>query len=286
MTRLIKKNIVLLSILTTIFSPICLAEELNKSADKEKDTWYALTAENDAVTLGDNSDDGYTNGVAWSWGYDPKDSFAEVDMPNWIRKISEWTYLNDSNNHSFSINYVVAQGMFTPDDLTQEEVIEDDRPYAGTLTWSTRIYSFDNQIANSLGLTLGVVGPASLAEQAQTGIHKLIDATEPQGWDNQLSNEPVFRIDAAHVRRLFDYDLSNSLQFDTNSYSEAGVGNLRSDIGTGLSIRIGNRLSESFAYINPAPARGINNTLGSHLQSFNWHLAIAAYGSYVFNDIT
>ena len=204
MTNLMKN--ILFCILFPI-STISWAEELNKSTDKAKDTWYALTIENDAITLGDHSDDGYTNGVAWSWGYDPKDSFAEIDMPNWIRTMSEWTYLNNSNNHGFSIHYAVVQGMFTPNDLEAEEVVEDDRPYAGTLTWATRIRSFDNHIANSLGLTLGVVGPASLAEQSQTGLHKLIGVTEPQGWDNQLENEPIFRIDAEHIRRLFDYNL-------------------------------------------------------------------------------
>ena len=242
-------------ILLSVFSSLVLAEALKNSNEATKDTWYALSMENDAFSLQTKSDDGYTNGISLSWGYDPKSSFEEVDMPNWIRTASEWTYLNDNNNHNFSIRYAIVQGMFTPTDLQQEALIEDDRPYAGVLTWTARIHSFDNHIANSLGLSLGVVGPASLAEQSQTNIHKITDSTEPRGWDNQLSNEPIFRLDAEHIRRLFDYELSNALQFDANSYSRAGFGNLQSDIGTGLSLRIGSQLGKSFAYINPTPTR-------------------------------
>lgn len=283
-----KKTLAILfySILSTIFSSTSVAEEADKSPVQEKDTWYALTLENDVMSLTNDSDDGYTNGIAWSWGYDPKDNFADVDMPNWIRKISEWTYLNNSNNHSFSIHYAISQGMFTPTDLRQEDIIKDDRPYAGVLTWGTRIHSFDSHIANSLGLTLGVVGPASLAEYSQTGIHKLTDSITPKGWDNQLSNELVFRLDAEHIRRFFDYNLSQSIQIDANSYSRAGIGNLQSDIGTGLSLRIGSRLSQSFAYINPAPARGVNNLQINNATNFNWSLALSAYGNYIFNNIT
>ena len=40
-----------------------------------------------------------------------------------------------------------------------------------------------------LQLTLGVVGPASLAEKTQTAIHKFMGSPVAQGWDHQLENE-------------------------------------------------------------------------------------------------
>lgn len=83
-----------------------------------------------------------------------------------------------------------------------------------------------------------------------------------KGWDNQIENEPVFKPDAEKVIRLVDFNLGNSVEFDTNLYSQAGVGNLRCDIGSGLVFRIGHQLGQSFAYIKPAPARGVNALVG------------------------
>ncbi|PKF61964.1 hypothetical protein CW745_08230 [Psychromonas sp. psych-6C06] len=296
-----KAKLVYLTLLTStlMLTHVCFAQEINVKQEKSKvteskqaerplqtssDMWVAFTLENDMFSINHKSDDGYTNGGIIAWGYDTKNSFEEVDMPNWIRALSSWTYLNDKNREHFSINYSITQKIYTPTDLQEEQLIEDDRPYAGTLTWTTRIHSFDRNIANSLGLTLGIAGPASLAEQTQKVIHQMTDSEQPRGWDNQISNELVFQIDAEHIRRLYHYNLSRSLQFDTNFYNSAALGNLKSNATTGLSFRIGSNLVKSFAYITPAPARAVNNFEGK--SDFNWSLSASAFGSYVFNDVS
>jgi lipid A 3-O-deacylase len=273
-------------IMATILLQVVHAETVDNSTDKQRDGWYSLTFENDAFGVIEKSDDGYSNGIAFAWGYGSRDSFSGLDIPRWIESISGWTYLNGSDDNSYSVNYTLAQGMYTPGDLEETELIEDDRPYAGTLLWATRIHSFDSRIANSLGLTLGVAGPASLAEQSQKVIHQLIGAREPMGWDNQIENEPVFRVDAENILRLVDFNLGKKVEFDTNLYSQAGVGNLRSDVGTGLAFRVGNQLDQSFAYIKPVSARGVNTLVGAPSNDLNWQLVASIYGSYVFNDIT
>lgn len=262
---------------------VALAESVS---DEKRDGWYSFTFENDAFGVKDTSDDGYSNGVSIAWGYSAKDRFEDVDMPGWIRSISGWTYLNSGDDNQYSINYSVAQGMYTPTDLEESALIVDDQPYAGTLLWTSRIHSFDERIANSLALTLGVVGPLSLAEYGQTVIHSIIGAQEPKGWDNQIHNEPVFRVSGENIIRLYEFHFSRSVEFDANLYSQLGVGNLRSDVGTGLVFRVGNKLDQSYAYINPIPARGVNTLAGSPSDGLNWQLVASAYGSYVFNDIT
>ena len=285
-----KKNniliVFLVALVASMLSQTSYAEAIDKNVDEPRDGWYSLTFENDAFGVIEKSDDGYSNGIAFAWGYGPRDTFADLDIPRWIESISEWTYLNEGDDNSYSVNYTLAQGMYTPADLEETELIEDDRPYAGTLLWAAQIHSFDSRIANSLGLTLGVAGPASLAEQSQTVIHEIIGARKPMGWDNQIENEPVFRVDADNIIRLVDFNLSKTVEFDTNLYSQVGVGNLRSDVGTGLAFRIGNQLDQSFAYIKPVPARGVNTLVGAPSNNLNWQLVASVYGSYVFNDIT
>ena len=247
---------------------------------KDNKRWHAFTFENDLFAF---SDDGYTNGVAYAWGYAPYDKPEQLPAPAWITSFNSALGLYNKHADQLSIGYGVAQNMYTPNDLEATELIEDDRPYAGTLLWGTRARAYDQKVANSRGLTLGVVGPASMAEQAQTLIHDLTGGIEPMGWDNQVSNEPVFRIDAEHLRRLYS---SGNDKFDLISYSTAGVGNLRSDIGTGLILRFGDALASSYAYVDPDPARAINVAPATNPEEFQWHLQAGILAQYVFNDIT
>jgi len=43
-------------------------------------------------------------------------------------------------------------------------------------------------------IQLGIVGPASFAEETQSLVHELLASQRPNGWDNQLKNEPGLAI--------------------------------------------------------------------------------------------
>jgi lipid A 3-O-deacylase len=92
--------------------------------------------------------------------------------------------------------------MCTPTEITEPDLIESDRPYVVRLLWQSKIRHFADKRANSLSLTLGVAGSASLAEQSQTIIDKTLRATTPKGWNNQINNELVFRVVAEHIERF------------------------------------------------------------------------------------
>ena len=155
--------------------------------------WGQFTFENDAFGVAEPTDDGYSNGIGYVWGSTDIASFDKIDMPDWLRSASGWSYINQAEQGQYSVSYGIIQGMFTPSDLDTDQLVVDDRPYAGVLLWQAKLRHYDNDIATSLALNLGVVGPASLAQETQSMIHAVIDARDPQGWDNQLENEPVFR---------------------------------------------------------------------------------------------
>ncbi|PKG39682.1 lipid A deacylase LpxR family protein [Psychromonas sp. Urea-02u-13] len=247
--------------------------------------WSQFTFENDVMALVNASDDGYSNGISYAWGRSQYDSFESLDIPQWIRYISDWTFINQGDSKTYAISYGLSQSMYTPTEIEEPALIEDDRPYAGTMLWHAKIRNFADNRANSLGLSLGIAGPASLAEQSQTIIHKAIGATTPEGWDNQINNELVFRVSGEHIERFYDYKFTDTVGFDASSYSEAGIGNLRSDVGTGLTFRIGNLLDGSYAFINPVNSQSAN-VLSSKGEGFYWQAFASAYASYVFNDIS
>ncbi|KPU83599.1 hypothetical protein JI57_00775 [Psychromonas sp. PRT-SC03] len=271
---------------TTFFFSILIYSVNTLASQNDKElTWYQFSFENDVLSQFYASDDGYTNGLLFSWAKAPVDDFESINMPDWIRFMSDGSYLDQGAQNDYSLSYIFSQSIYTPQDISQPNLIKNDRPYAGTLLWQTKLRSFANNRVNSLALTLGVVGPASLAEQTQDIMHQWIGASKPLGWDNQIKNEPLFRIAAEHIERFYAYQLSPSIGFDSSLYSEAGIGNLRSDIGAGLTFRMGTSLAYNYASINPIGSAMQNSfkTDGTPLQ---WQLFASVYASYLFNDIT
>src|SRR5690606_30677458 len=74
----------------------------------------------------------------------------------------------------------ISQSMYTPRDRTRTDLVVDDRPYAGLLAlsvaWNLRHAepARGRDRLDTYELTLGVIGPASLARQAQDAVHDLI----------------------------------------------------------------------------------------------------------------
>ncbi len=90
--------------------------------------------------------------------------------------------------------------MYTPEDRNRTDLIRDDRPYAGLLylglAWNRRIHArgAGHEMLDTRELTLGVIGPWSLAERSQDLVHELRGFESFRGWDNQLHNEPAFQL--------------------------------------------------------------------------------------------
>ena len=253
---------------------------LSFAADSEPVTFATITVENDIIA---GVDGGYTNGFAFSWAHAGLNSFADPAVPTWIESLTEGLYISTMPNKKRAISYMVAQGMQTSSDITLPQLIEEEPPYAGLLAWKTTLFAFDSNVSDRLSLVLGIVGPASGAEQAQKVVHKLTGSDEPEGWDNQLENEPVFRIAAERFWRSFHAPVSEGLDFDLMTNVQAGAGTLQSEVGAGLGVRIGNNLAASFATASTLPGREINPLAGT--SGSNWYFFIHATSRYVFNSV-
>ncbi len=246
-----------------------------------EDLWLTLTWENDFIA---DDDSGYTNGMGVSWGRGPVERLSADIMPDWLYATSQWLPYSSDDTNSHAVSYRVAQLTYTPDDIREEELIEDDRPYAGLLLWSANLHSFNDEFSNRYWLTLGIVGPASGAEQVQRAIHKVIGVNIPEGWDNQLDNEFTFALANERLYRLTDGLFANGWEYDVIGMSELMAGTLRSEVGAGFGLRFGRRLQQSFSAASLVPGRNVN-PLAASLQS-EWHLFANLYARYVFNDIT
>lgn len=227
-------------------------------------------------------DDGlYSNGLFFTWGYNRIDALDEQNLPSWIVYLAQKTVLNTDENKDYSVSYGIGQLLQTTTDISVEELVEEDAPYVGLLAWEVSLLAYDKQVSDEVGLILGAVGPMAGAEFVQSLVHDFTGGREPQGWAHQINNEFVFRAQTRRIWRIYETELWDG-QFDLLTGIDGGLGNLRSDVATGVGIRFGQGLSKNFSSASVFPIQKFNNLNSS---PYGWYLFLNASTSYVANDI-
>lgn len=233
------------------------------------DDWASVVWQNDLFSGRDGG--GYTNGLFLSLyqvaNTEPIDEALLTKPLSWL--------LDDNFELAFN-EHSIGQMMITPTDISQPVPTPTDVPYAGLLIYRAGRVVIDDNIADMVRTTIGVLGPASLAENSQKFIHKVVGATEPKGWDYQLKNEPVA---AVYRARAWRYPLSNMT--DVVLLGQAQGGNLESGIGTGAIIRFGRDLKSSFATTLLTQGR---TTTPAAVKN-GWYGYVGLEAEYVFNNI-
>ena len=252
---------------------------LSQHAHAHHETYVAIILENDAFV---GEDDGYTNGFGFVWSYGSFDKFNDSNTPSWVGALTEDIYISTMSNKRRAVTFGISQTIQTPEDIDTEQLLVDDLPYVGLLSWEVTQYAFDFKITDSLSLALGVVGPLSFAEQTQKGFHQIINVDEPRGWDNQLDTEPVFRVAAARNLRLLNGLMTKQLEYDVIGLSEVGVGTISSEISAGMTIRVGRILAVTFPVVSLIPGREVNPLVKVKRA---YYFYIGGVVRYVGNDI-
>ena len=234
--------------------------------------WASIVWQNDLFTGKDGG--GYTNGLFVSV-YDLSTEGESNYTPPWFTQPLIWLAQADGPV-SFS-EQTLGQAMVTPADITKTVPDPNDAPYAGLLFYRASHTDIDGDFADSLSITIGIVGPASMAEQSQKLIHKITGSDQPAGWDYQLDNEPVIMLSRTGVWHFALYDDV----IDTVGLLQARAGNLESSVGVGGILRIGSGLAESFATASLSFGRGSTPTAVNG----GWYGYAGFEADYVFNYI-
>ena len=227
---------------TTRTVPLLLALLCGLAGARADDGWEGhvllLNMENDAVAANDRH---YTHGMSLS--YLSKDD----SMPGWIKSCSSHTPAIGLEVQAQKLGFSLGQEVYTPEDLRETGLVEDDRPYAGWLYGSVILQrrgrvSGSWLALESFRLDLGVVGPESLTEEVQKPFHDL----DPAGWDNQLETEPGFalRYDRRH---LFSLKSNTGWGMDFIPAFGTSLGNIATFLGAGTTLRLGYNIPNEFA---------------------------------------
>ena len=154
--------------------------------------------------------------------------------------------LKDSDRDRFGIEFR-THGC-TPTTILSDSVLIGDRPFAGV--FSLGIVKTSQLKQQKMRLTsqfeLGMIGPAALGRETQTGIHKITGDDIPLGWQHQIGNAPI-------INYLLRIDKGTPLAipsiFNSNVFGQAKLGTFQSNISTGFEFSVG-RLNAPFSSSN------------------------------------
>lgn len=236
----------------------------------------SAVVENDVLTAIDVTDRNYTSGFNLSYWR------TDDDTSRFARRATSFLFgdADQDPERTVAESFSVAHSFFTPNNLRTSALQPDDHPYAGWLRAGYDLTAKHGQTFDSLSVSLGLVGPAAGAEEIQKTWHRLTGDVNPQGWDNQLENEPVFQ--ATWQRKWAGLDLleRSGLEADVRPVTEVNLGTGFVNASVGVELRLGNALKRTFGNgfgaprVGPeAPSLGIPSPSN---QEFGWFVFAGA----------
>jgi len=187
--------------------------------------------ENDIYT---KSDDGYTAGERLSFLYLVPNAYAIYDLvfPS-----------NSQKDLYFTI--ALSNQIFTPTDTDEQDLILDDRPYAGWSYLELGMHQSSKNTLSSLNLKVGLIGEASMSKEIQNSFHEIIGNDEVKGWDNQLNNEVGINLKYTY-KWLYDLSVRDSFESSVIPFASAEFGNVAINTTLGTTARFGWNIPRDF----------------------------------------
>ena len=193
---------------------------------------FQLYIENDS--LGSGSDRYYTNGIKLGGGVSAEpviERLFQVPAEQVLRRVSD-------NRGDVQFGLFLGQNLYTPKRITVSQPQSFDRPWAAWLYIGGVAQNVEDNRLQTVELDLGIIGPAALGKMVQTEWHKLVDADAPQGWNNQLRNEPGLLL--AYLEK-WRYGPASGLQ--AVPHFGVTLGNVMTLLRAGGIVRAGHNMS-------------------------------------------
>ena len=235
-----------------------------------------------------HQDQGYTNGALLTFvSPNLADYTRDPCLPRparWINRFLE--HLHPGQFEQQNMIFSIGQGLYTPTDFSRSDLIADDRPYAAVLLLNFGYNARHGDRLQTTQLALGMVGPSAQGKQVQDAVHGLLGDDKFMGWDNQLHDEPVFRLLHERMQR---WPSTNNAGWGWDAISHWGgaIGNLATHANGGGELRFGWKLPDDFGSSPLRPA-GENTapTRNGRAQGWSGHLFVTGDARWVLRDIT
>ena len=195
---------------------------------------FEFQSENDAFVRGKGTDRWFTNGLRLTLTYGPSE-WAETER--FLRTVGNSLSLLSNAQGGRVISFTLGQNIYTPEHIDVATPQPFDRPWGGWLYGGVSLQEYPDdkrEELRSTELKVGVVGPPSLAEQAQKLVHNAFGLRRPIGWDNQLKTVPGVELSQIRMFRVErDTRQERFLSF------QYGAGAIVGDIRTMATVNVG-----------------------------------------------
>jgi len=236
----VKPRLILIFCLLGLLPITALAQDEKAKSSKS----FSFYLENDLFT---GTDREYTNGIKLTWISQDLTKYREDP------RIPEWSYplikgLPFVNEPGFqrAVSLSIGQNIYTPEDINRSDLLREDRPYAGMTYIGVALHSKSPRRMDTLEIDLGIVGPHSYADECQKAIHRWIDSPRPNGWKNQLKDEPVLVGFYERKWKFLGLATENGFGYDLIPHVGGAIGNAYTGINAGGQIRFGWNLPNDF----------------------------------------
>ncbi|MFA6546307.1 MAG: lipid A deacylase LpxR family protein [Limisphaerales bacterium] len=167
------------------------------------------------------------------------------------------------------LGVALGQSIYTPTDTDTPLLQTTDRPYAGVFYASLLLQkrgttAGGSPLLDNWRLDLGVIGPESLAEEAQNTVHRVRNLRLANGWANQLQTEPALALRYQRTWRWVEQGKPDGWGWDFLPAAGMSLGNIGTYGMLGGQVRAGWRLPRDFGVqiIDSIAAPGMGRTSG------------------------
>ncbi len=202
---------------------------------------FAMIEENDLAV---DTDRHYTQGIKLSY------LFRDGQVPKFLSRMMTRVPTLGFEERAEKFGLEIGQSIYTPANIQQTNADLTDRPYAGWL-YTGFIYQRRGLVDDRFPtlqhfqLDLGIIGPDSLADRAQTWVHEVRGFQTPKGWNNQLKDEPGIALKYQRLWLLSPW-AEDPRYFDFIPSFGLSLGNVETSLRAGGTIRVGVHLPDDF----------------------------------------
>ncbi len=170
----------------------------------------------------------YTQGFSF-------DGIFPVFRKNPVNKV----LFHDRNADYEKYGLRIESDVYTPTDISADSILTRNHPYSAVayLEFFRMSYAPKANRKVSSALDIGIIGPAALGKEMQTGIHEALNMDPPQGWQYQIQNEPFLN----YTLRLEQQVLESRSRFSAGAIAEVRAGNYLTEASLGIELSVGRK---------------------------------------------
>lgn len=237
------------------------------------------------VTLFTENDGGFVKpNNATDRYYTAGNGLSVTFRPRWAEDLAAWVYAQPRHRAN-AAGLFVGQLLFTPEDLSDPELIVDDHPYAGYLYGGLFWQSAGARSLDHVRVEIGTLGSGALADRAQEWVHAVFGGDRPRGWEHQHVNEITLQAFYLRKGRMFEEPFGlDGLSGAFEILPEVGLalGTVQRHAEVGATLRYGINLPSDFG---PARLDDLSGTDGEYQPGFGTYVFARGSGRAVQRDV-